>query len=785
MPSLTCVQDFTTAVDKVASKKIIERLCTQIPPLNKVLKSKKIKTHVFYSNVSESYLVMVHILVDAVAIAFCKSNLLPRGYPIIVSKEGVVTFGFHGKFANDRRQIHNLSEFENAEMIQLTLKYSGFLGQLIIWHVNGKLFWTATSKNSTNNVFSENAIAIIKQKISNDDLVGIYQAGGYACGEVMSFEDQTHGAKVLSEGFVCTCVGRFTFLPGDTVYVGTELSNIMPHQEMHDFCLTHHIPVGELWTTDNVMQVAEQMERFRDTMTLKKLREIFHDLNVRCHQGTVDHAGILGDDLEGMVIWKWFPGKEKPEALKFKFPKYTTKTFGLRAFMSNRGNQSMLSTAFKSHVDNYLDFWVISPEGRKYWREWLYTVALREREFISEQFIIHEFDPRVGLHIHYADLVEEPLPDAVSQFNKAVGLPNIIGKATVIVIVGPVGVGKTTYGNYLQNVIDHSLHIDGDQLYHDRILSTMELGKERAPATRTAILNVLAAGKIPIVSCGGGVLFNGNNNRDLCLSNLLAEQLGLELELVVYLPCAPGDVHEFYKAWKVDDVIRYRLSEGTWTTRKTVEKFLQDMQILSSSNHQFAQGLLHHASEVITYIPLRKGGTRSVVAPPQQISLPIKADTIYANQVRILAQFSPTKGQTKTGHFTVHYSTCLRSFSTLGLSQLKRQIARLELPGILVQSKNCSFVTLRQRTGEALSKLLPSVDLERPYTDLHITVNSGKHAAATMREASQQFHHWCKNGEGPISKMVITIPDSKGEAVKITEWKTVDVTVCLYDVMIL
>lgn len=777
--AVICVRDFTSVEDKTIVDSINKRIKKQIPNLHKILNGKNIKHRIYQSKTCKDYLIMVHLLNDWTAQDLGKKHEFPRGFPIIYNEvEGFHLYGFHPKFKNDeQKQTANLAEFSKAQLMHLTLKYSGFLGQTIVWKSDGNYYWTCTSKNAVGNEFSVNAVDIINKIgtiMTPDNVKTMYDDGKYWCGEVMSELDQCHGEEVLEEAFVCTCVGEYGRVPADQTLEGYRFSHILNHVDMHKYCIQRNIPVAELWIVSGakVMEIATELSKYRDRMTMAKLRQILS--TCECLESTVKHESVLSDTIEGLVIWLYDEVDGKPRIIKYKFPIYTTRTFGLRAYLAL--GHAMLSTTFKKHVDKYLDFWVTTKEGRDYWRQWLYTVALSDLEYDTES--------PVGKHIQYANQVVAPMPDAINTFNQRIGLPLVTGKATVVVLVGPIGAGKSTHGNYLETEIPNSQHIDGDHLYKD--VPTMELGKERNIATLTQIMDVLIDGKIPIISCGGGVLFNGN---DVLLDGLLREKLGLELDLVLYVPCSEGEatketIRTFYNTWKVDDVIKFRLSTGLWHTTKSVEGFVKDIQKLSVNNLQFAQQLVDNAREVLSFKPIIGKGGRPVTNVPTDLQYPPPVHHLHLNQLRLMVRYSVDGKQHKVGHFTIHYSDDLRKFDTKTIQDLRRVTAG-PVEGALIQAKSpapkkpptISFIALKEAASLNLSRTLNGFGVVKDPQDLHVTVSAGKHMPHQMKDAC---HMYLSDKVNPVIKL--STKDKKDE-ITYTSVQTKDTAVQIVDVI--
>lgn len=744
---------------------IMKELKQEAPELNNIIsKNKKhIKTHVFHSPSTDTYLIMIHLLTDELAIRLAKQCEFPRGFPIIWTKSsGFKFYGFHPKFKNDQKQTSNLTEFHGSEL-HMMLKYSGFLAQIIVWGKEaGEVYWTCTSKNSTANEFSNDAIRVIQsQGFMTDQLVSqLYHKGLYLCGELMSRHDMTHGERVNNECFVCTCVGRTR-----TKLDPRSITDIVPHMKMHELCISLNIPVPEIITSSEPEAIGQQLTEHRDTMTMTKFRTLITEWQeqdlVQILPGTIKHEDILGETLEGLVIWMC------TNVIKYKFPRYTTRTFGIRAFLDKTPDKNMLIPDYKTFIDAYLDFWVTSPEGTSYWRTWLQAAALlaskQEPGFWTGKAVgssdgSEGSEGAVGAHIRLAELTNE-LTDAEqrlysAQFEEKIGIPPVQGSATVIVITGPIGSGKSTYGQWLQEQIPNSVHIDGDKLYARKDTGTgtgvdditMKLGKERGICTLSKISQALVHGKCPIISCGGGVLFTASSR--FLLKDYLRTTLGLELDLVVYIPCQVCDISSFYDSWKVEDIIRYRLESGLWSTGKGHTKFIAEIQDLSKNNQQFAQALCRNANEVISWKPLRYEEQGQVHV--QTIQLPmLRVQTVPSlllqsyTQFRILVQVI----QEGCGHITMGYSTTLRPLYIDKVEQMRCSLVGMNLIGESVKYRKgdhgCHFITINREDAMKLVNAgqLVSTDFRDDPEQIHITIAAGKHEPATMAQACKQYHH--------------------------------------------
>jgi len=95
--------------------------------------------------------VMVSCHVDRVLIRLAREFNFPRGFPLLWRPgRSVQSFGFYPKFENDARcaPLEGDSEFADVREIRFFRKWSGFLGQVCAFSIDGSNYWMACSKNS-------------------------------------------------------------------------------------------------------------------------------------------------------------------------------------------------------------------------------------------------------------------------------------------------------------------------------------------------------------------------------------------------------------------------------------------------------------------------------------------------------------------------------------------------------------------------------------------------------------------------------------------------------------
>lgn len=132
-----------------------------------------------------------------------------------------------------------------------------------------------------------------------------------------------------------TCIGigsSYTF-DDQVEYKGNKdqykFVDFLSLSEVHEFCTKHKIMSASkqcITGHEECIKFLNIINENRDVMTLKKCEELLKELNVEVKYGLVDHNEVLGDTLEGFVLFL-----NHKNILKFKFPNYTIRTMMLRS----------------------------------------------------------------------------------------------------------------------------------------------------------------------------------------------------------------------------------------------------------------------------------------------------------------------------------------------------------------------------------------------------------------------------------------------------------------------
>lgn len=369
----------------------------------------------------------------------------PRGFPIMwyPNQQRIKFFGFRPKFKNDQRQ--KKTNVENIAGFAYFQKWSGFLGQPITMTIDGKNYWTFASKNSLNsqqkdsslNNFVEDGARIMAPHMTPEVIDLLVETGIHVVVEVLSKNDQNHGARVLKEGAIVTTMAK-----GVDLYL-SEKQEVNPPQKKRGFNTYHGFVETIRFASDNNLLVGsavfatgsaakrllESFNEKRDHLSLQQHNTILESV-IQCYpngihiqKGTTDHRIHLGDILEGMVLHIVTQNQREntddnasirkmiemgeTTVEKFKLPPYVVRTMAIRPVVANDFNTGNLPRL----LEHWGDMWCVSEEGASYWKNFVWQVMLHYNEYINNtnpELTAHmKKYPNVALHIVLSDYVLE------------------------------------------------------------------------------------------------------------------------------------------------------------------------------------------------------------------------------------------------------------------------------------------------------------------------------------------------------------------------------------------
>lgn len=635
------------------------------------------------------YLVIIVGVNDGVLIRLANECGFPRGFPIIWQpKKRMQYFGFYPKFSNDERQLpDDLSEFNNVTGLEFFKKWSGFLGQLLIFEINNNKYWTVTSKNSatSESPFVQDARRLFEPFITDEVVNIMLEKRLHICAEMISKNDQVHGSRVLSESPVVTAIGsgHLYDLPLSQKEQETEFVQFYDNKMLVDFCTKYRLPCDSaVYINDGsaAKEFIKQLSIERDFMTddnLEKMVKNF-DKYTTITKGTIKHSDIIGNCLEGLVIKLYdtpcgITNSTNQNVIikKYKFAPYTIRTLLLREVFDN----FVFGYTLKNHIQKFIDGWCVSEKGAKYWRNFALECFMMYQEMLSKEYIPD--NKQVGIHIEIADkIMEQQHSDNIQEiFDKQlVTLTN----GTIIICVGPIGSGKTTFASELSNKNPLFVVIDGDTLDLGKDI-TMKLGKERNDYSRWKIIQALMSKKIPIISAGGGILFSSDKNQSSILRSQIYKTLGIVCRIIL---CVSGNFdnitllnknYDPQLSYNNNDLVKQavvrRVNLAEWKIdRKIVTKkdtpeaalnnFADFIAKKSSDNYKFALKLIADADYIFgyPYITSNNYGIQSDFDFNQILAHIIPTTNMSYNkfsQIRILTLVNDNI----IGHITMGFST--------------------------------------------------------------------------------------------------------------------------------
>ena len=698
------------------------------------------------------YLIMIVGNNDGILIKLAKERNFPRGFPVLwIPGIRMQYFGFYPKFSNDERQTaDDLSEFDNVVSLSFFKKWSGFLAQVLFFQINGCAYWTITSKNSanSNSTYISDAKRLFTKYISDGVAIDMIEKNLHMCAEVMSKNDQTHGSPVLQEMPIVTAIGSghdYDLTRPLEEHPAEDFVNFYTNEQLVKFCMVNGLPCDSCVMVDGATAAKKFMTELslqRDFMTDKKLEQLLSQFMdcIYLVPGTVTHKEILGDCLEGLVIRLRTSGGGTTTK-KYKFPGYTIRTMLLRT----QFDDFIFSHELIQRAKEFIDGWCISAAGKEHWYRFALKCFLVRRKFVPT-------DSLISSHIRIAEQVmqKDSLDTTEVKFMRKLQL---LTNGTVIICVGPIGSGKSSFANELSTKDPTFVSIDGDGLDLGQDI-TMILGKERNDYSRWKVLEALMLGKIPILSTGGGILFSLGKDQVFTLRKQIATSLGVICRIIV---CITGDftgitalskdydpTNSYNDLDTVKKVVRRRVETGQWkldpkfqnkqtkaaaaasTDDTALENFAAFIAKKSSDNCKFAKQLIAAADFVYGYpsITAENYGIQKTFscAPLLANIIPSRGVAVGKfSQIRLLALINnETDGKAgQAGHITwkydsignIHYT--MTDFNNLASSYPK-----------FVNGKYYTLISTNGRTTYTF--VMPEKAIHDDGST-HITVDCGSH----------------------------------------------------------
>lgn len=315
--------------------------------------------------ISGMYIVMVKGNNDGALIKLGVECGFPRGFPVLwVPNVSTRYFGFLPKFENDDRQ--QIDTFDDKiESIRFFKKWSGFLGQLLVWEFNGNNYWTVCSKNAVgfDSNFVRDAHRLFEPFVTDQLVEDMIKLNLHICAEMISKKDQVHGSKTKNETPVVTVVGK------QITTENKQFVEFLSHPDVVKFCVLHNLPCDSAITIrgqqgcSQFLSELTQKRDFMDDSMLNKLVESQPQLLVE--KGTITHYNVVGERLEGLVLNLTFCNG-KSITKKYKFPGYTIRTMLFRPKFEGK-KMFTFGAMLKKDTQRFVNFWCVSEAGKDFW----------------------------------------------------------------------------------------------------------------------------------------------------------------------------------------------------------------------------------------------------------------------------------------------------------------------------------------------------------------------------------------------------------------------------------
>ena len=674
----------------------------------------------------------------------------PRGFIADITEGDIKFRGFLPKFANDDRNQEIVEgEYEDFDKVIITPKISGFLINIIV--VKG--VFRLVNKNSYGTDFTDKANEIFDAWVAtNPSKAEALKARCIVDGLTLSAEfmhvgDKMHGYVARRNCFAVTCIASSDDAEDAAL-------RYFAFDEKDSFCREFDLPFLPSWSVEgDVSGFMVEFNKGRDNMTYRSFELLMAIKATVLEPGNFDHLTNVGDTLEGAIVFGEKTDGQK-EIKKVKLPQYTCCTMIFRQNVGSRLTKSLIRKVKKG-----VRAWTVTPEGYTKWLNITLTAFdLAGRVDDADAYI------DAGLHAEtWLRAIHEPAPLTEETFRIKHGI-GTKSQLPLVVVVGPVGYGKSSLGNAIAGGMARGHHIDGDTLDLGEEAEVLRLGKERTPYSLYKIAEAWMHGTTPVISTGGGILDDVEN----VVVTMFPDH---ELNLVVFVP---ENFRSVYPVWKVDDAVTRRLDSGAWTLPggQKVDKFIAKIQKLSAANVKFAGKLFDAADKVYTFpalVPETASiyNTFPVLDYLDKLSRSTPTSLTY-KQYRVLATCPQVP---KYGHITLEFVHDGDGAGGAGGAE-KRGYKSMDATDVVAADHaytdevDAIILTIKAKKGCQLV-VIPENKVVRVLNDAgepktHVTVNAGSHAPVKMGDVAAAF----LKGEGSVQVDDVTYDLTKAKQVK-------------------
>lgn len=405
------------------------------------------------------YLITIQGLYDRAMIAAAKKYGTPRGFHWVVTDDHCTPLAFHPKFANDPDRTEKVTCPETTEEIKFFLKWSGYLGLVGTVRLGDDIVLVTCSKNSVTNKYAKRLDAMTRKWLTWKLACHMADNQVSLAFEVMTKWDATHGARVLWDAMVLTCVSTPTLADDGESY----RPKYHPLEDVLAFAKAWKVPHTDLFIVSGAVackRFSEALHALRDQGDLFAFYAMCKALGVEVVAGTVKHEAVLGSCLEGLVAHYYSTDGKKLLTQKLKFVRYVVRTMALRAALAFALRQ------FKGFTPDAVGEMVkIITETVPRWTTcqkeadiWIHR-TLMSLDWSMTHWDAYQEDQteeRVGIHIQAFEAIsvkekevdKTPLPSRFDGLVVKEVLPQTLparqAPGTVVFVPSPPGSGKTT-----------------------------------------------------------------------------------------------------------------------------------------------------------------------------------------------------------------------------------------------------------------------------------------------------------------------------------------------------
>lgn len=652
------------------------------------------------------YAIAVNHSNDFKMIKAAKDLGIPRGFKIVCTTTSILgVMGFYPKFENDSARTVQVSVPQTTEKLQFFKKFSGFLGMLGCFRLDGCVFAIAGSKKSCSNSFSVDCSRLCAEWLTLEAACEIADSKLTLCFEVMSRYDQSHGARVINEATILTCLSKFNGIH-DKISVGTtRIVEYMSLEDVREFGMRIGAPVANLFISEDVESInkfAELLHQAKNYATNEEFNTLCQEAGINILQGNTNHELVLGNVLEGIVA-KFILADGSVHTLKLKLVSYIIRTMALRSALHPGPKHPLAldssSKALRSFFDRIISNWTTDKDATGYWVE----VCMRSYDLAQDK---PTYPPNTTSEGYFTDVVAphiSAVDEIVGDFTPADFEPEEKFKDLgainhcLIIVTGPIGAGKTTFGDWVSEKLG-SVHIDGDILPGYET-TTLDLKNERMGVTYASIYQALLKSKVVVFSTGGGILLPNRGMSDiqtylyrLGIRGLRIVHMGVSSETsnIDYMTddTISAWLKSYHNAENVKSVVQRRVSTGQWTIptryQGEIDKFIEFIQSRSENNGRL-QRRMQNSMELdgSFVVPASVNGVvpdtlsfddvMSMLSPflPEDKDTNIVSSPMCVNQFRVIAEVEGHEGYF---HMTVNYNPDGFELSSEFISEMEKLV---------------------------------------------------------------------------------------------------------------